>query len=207
MITTEAVSAYIDRLRPAPDRVLAEMETHARRDSIPVVNPATGRLLEVLALAKGARRAVEVGTAIGVSTLYIARGLRPDGEIVSFEIDPERHAAARDYLERAGVADRTDLRLTDAREGLRDLTGPFDFAFLDGVKAQYGDYFDELLPLLEEGAVLAVDNALRGGRVATDAGGEAVSVSRAFNERLLTHAELTGTLTPVGDGVLVAVRR
>ncbi|MGI8714145.1 MAG: O-methyltransferase [Solirubrobacteraceae bacterium] len=207
MITTKPVSDYIDLLRSAPDRVLAEMETHARRDQIPIVVPATGQLLQVLAMAAGARRALEVGTAIGVSTLYIARGVGDGGQVVSFEIDPERHAAAQDYLEAAGVGDRVQLHLQDARAGLAALQGSFDFAFLDGVKAQYGDYFEAVLPLLGDGALLVVDNVLMGGRVAEDDGGERISVARAFNERLLTHPELTGTLTPVGDGVLLAVKR
>ena len=207
MIVTARVSYYIDQLRSTPDRVLAEMETHAGRDGIPIVVPATGRLLQVLALTRGAHRALEIGTAIGVSTLYIARGLAEGGHVVSFEVDPERHAAAREYLERAGVAERVELRLQDARQGLTELEGKFDFVFLDGVKAQYGDYFDAVLPLLDDGAVLVVDNVLLDGRVAEASGGERISVARAFNERLLTHPELTGTLTPVGDGVLVAVKR
>jgi predicted O-methyltransferase YrrM len=169
-------------------------------------------LLHVLALAKGARRVVEVGTAIGVSTLYLARALPEGGTVVSFEIDAERHGAARDYLERAGVLGRTDLRLQDARAGLAALDGPFDMAFIDGVKAQYGDYFDLLLPLLGSGGLLAVDNVLMSGTVAegrtdghwTD---EQIATARAFNERLLSASELVGTVTPVGDGLLVAVRR
>jgi caffeoyl-CoA O-methyltransferase len=207
VILTKPVSDYIDQVRSTPDRVLAEMETHARHDGIPIVVPATGRLLQVLALARGAHRALEVGTAIGVSTLYIARGLAEGGQVVSFEVDPDRHAAAVDYLERAGVADRVQLNLQDARDGLAAQEGTFDFAFLDGVKAQYGDYFDAVLPLLDVGAVLVVDNVLMNGRVAQAEGGERISMARAFNERLLTHPELTSTLTPVGDGVLVAVRR
>jgi predicted O-methyltransferase YrrM len=210
MIVTEAVSSYLTDLRAAPDPVLADMEAQAAREGIPIVVPETGALLHVLALACGARRVVEVGTAIGVSTLYIARAVPADGKIVSFEIDERRHAAARDYLARAGVLDRADLRLQDAREGLSSLDGRFDMAFIDGVKAQYGDYFDLLLPQLRKGAVLAVDNVLMGGTVAeghsdghwTD---EQITTARAFNQRLLEHADLAGTLTPVGDGVLVAV--
>jgi predicted O-methyltransferase YrrM len=212
MIVTESVSSYLEQLRPAPDPVLAEMEAQAEREGIPVVVPETGALLAVLALACGARRMLEVGTAIGVSTLYLARALPAGGQIVSFEIDPERHGAARGYLERAGVLDRADLRLQDAREGLQALDGAFDMGFIDGVKAQYGDYFDALLPLLRPGAVLAVDNVLMSGTVAegrsdghwTD---EQIAGARAFNERLLGHEQLTGTLTPVGDGVLIAVKR
>jgi caffeoyl-CoA O-methyltransferase len=213
VIVTDAVANYIYSLRPEPDPVLAEMESQAAREGIPIVVAPTGALLHVLALACAARRIVEVGTAIGVSTLYLARALPPDGKIVSFEIDEERHRAARDYLDRAGVAERADLRLEDARTGLPTLEpASFDMAFIDGVKTEYGAYFDVLLPLLRPGGVLAVDNVLMSGAVAEGHGNERwsdqqIAAARAFNERLLGHEQLTGTATPVGDGVLVAVRR
>jgi predicted O-methyltransferase YrrM len=175
------------------------------------VVPETGALLHVLARAAGARRIVEVGTAIGVSTLYLARAVDPGGTVISFEVDAERHALAEGYLARAGVGDRTDLRLQDAREGLASLQGSFDFAFIDGVKAQYGDYLGQLLPLLRRGAVLTVDNVLMSGTVAegrtdghwTD---EQISQMRAFTQHVLSLPELAGSVLPVGDGVLVAVR-
>jgi predicted O-methyltransferase YrrM len=212
MIVTNAVAEYLASLRAQPDPVLAEMEERGAREGIPIVVPGTGALLHLLALCRGARRIVEVGTAIGVSTLYLARALPDGGVVVSFEVDPDRHAAARGYLDRAGVIDRIDLRLQDAREGLDSLEGPFDMAFIDGVKTQYGEYFDALLPLLGSGAVLAVDNVLMSGTVAegrsdghwTD---QQIAQARAFNHRLLDNHELVGTVTPVGDGVLVAVRR
>ena len=212
MITTEAVSSYLRQIRPEPDPVLAEMEAHGARDGIPIVDPQAGQLLHVLALARGARRIVEVGTAIGVSTLYMARALPADGELVSFDIDPERQGAARDYLDRAGVGDRVDLRLQDARAGLSELEGPFDMAFIDGVKAQYPAYYELLIGLLGPGAVLAVDNVLMSGTVAegrtdghwTD---EQIAGQRAFIAKLLSDERLSGTVTPVGDGVLVAVVR
>jgi predicted O-methyltransferase YrrM len=211
MIVTDAVTRYIDALRSAPDPVLAEMEAHADREGIPIVVPATGQLLQVLALATGARQIVEVGTAIGVSTLYLARALPAGGQVVSFEIDERRHAAARDYLDRAGVLDRTDLRLQDAREGLASEDREYDMAFVDGVKAQYGDYFDVLLPLVRKGGLLAVDNVLMSGTVAEDRSDghwtpEQIATARAFNARLLEHGELLATVTPVGDGVLLGVR-
>lgn len=212
MIVTEAVTRYTRELRADPDPVLAEMERHASRDHIPIVVSETGALLHVLALACAARRIVEVGTAIGVSTLYLARALPAGGTITSFEIDEQRHRAARGYLERAGVADRCDLRLQDAREGLAGLHEQFDMAFIDGVKVQYGDYLDQLLPLLRDGGTLAVDNVLMGGTVAEGRSDgswseEQISNARAFNERLVLGEGLTGTVTPVGDGVLIAVKR
>jgi predicted O-methyltransferase YrrM len=212
MIVTDAVSSYLAGLRPKPDPVLAEMQAQGERERIPIVGPETGMLLHVLAAVGGATRVVEVGTAIGVSTLYLARALAPGGTVVSFEIDEARHAAAREYLGRAGVLDRADLRLEDARTGLASLAGPFEMAFIDGVKAQYSEYLDELLPLLGSGAVLAVDNVLMSGSVAEGKGDghwsdEQVAGARAFNRRLLGDERLTGTVTPVGDGVLVAVAR
>jgi predicted O-methyltransferase YrrM len=212
VIVTEAVSAYLAGLRPEPDRVLAEMEAQGRREGIPIVVPETGRLLELLALSRRVRRVVEIGTAIGVSTLHLARALASDGTIVSFEIDERRQAAARDYLDRAGVLHRADLRLQDARAGLPELRGPFDMAFVDGVKTQYDTYLDLLLPLLGDGALLVVDNVLMSGTVAEARSDgrwsdEQIATARAFNRRALSIAQLEGTVLPVGDGVLVAVRR
>jgi caffeoyl-CoA O-methyltransferase len=211
VIVTDAVERYLEAIRPAPDPVLAEMEAQADREGIPIVVPQTGALLQVLALARGARRIVEVGTAIGVSTLYMARALPDGGVIVSFEIDEQRHRCAREYLERAGLLDRADLRLQDAREGLESLSEPFDLAFIDGVKTQYGDYFEALVPLLGPRAVLAVDNVLMSGTVALGRGDgtwtdEQIAAARAFNERLLSDERLSGAVFPIGDGVLVAVR-
>jgi predicted O-methyltransferase YrrM len=212
MIVTEAVEQYLATARASPDPVLAEMEDHGAREGIPIVVPSTGALLQVLALACGARRVLEIGTAIGVSTLYLARALPAGGRVVSFEIDAQRHAAALSYIERAGLADRVELRLEDARDGLPTLDEPFDLAFIDGVKSQYCDYFELVLPTLRDGGVLVVDNVLMSGTVADGKSnghwtGEQIAGARAFNERLLAHERLTSTITPVGDGVLVAVKR
>jgi predicted O-methyltransferase YrrM len=211
MIVTEAVSDYLSQLRADPDVVLAEMEAQGAAEGIPIVVPETGALLHLLARACGARRVLEVGTAIGVSTLYLARALPEDGQVVSFEIDEARQSVARDYLERAGLLERVDLRLQDAREGLASLSGGFDLAFIDGVKAQYGDYLEAALPLLRPGGILAVDNVLMSGTVAegrsdghwTD---EQIAGMRELNRRLITDPQLAATVTPVGDGVLVGVR-
>lgn len=213
MIVTPAVSDYLAATRSEPDAVLAEMEAHAAHDGIPVVQPETGELLAVLVAAGGARRVVEIGTAIGVSTLYLARALPPDGCVVSFEIDAIRHAAASGYLDRAGVAERVELRLEDARSGLAGLEpGGWDLAFLDGVKAQYFDYLELVVPLLRAGGVLAVDNVLMSGTVAEGRAdgnwtSDQVATARDFNARLREHPDLLATLTPVGDGVALAVKK
>jgi predicted O-methyltransferase YrrM len=211
-IVTPDVERYLSEIRPAPDELLAEMEAHGARDGVPIVAATTGRLLEVLARAARARRIVEIGTAIGVSTLYLARALPPDGELVSFEIDPARHAAAQAYLERSGVTARVDLRLQDALEGLRSLDGPFDVAFLDAAKGEYGAYLDVTLPLLRPGALVLVDNVLMSGTVASGRSDghwddDDIAGARELNRRLTDSPDLLGTVTPVGDGVGIAVRR
>ncbi len=212
VILTDVVHAYISGLRSDPDPLLAEMEAQGDHDGIPIVVPETGALLELLARVRGARRIVEVGTAIGVSTLYMARALPPDGTIVSFEVDERRHRAARAYLDRAGLLGRADLRLQDARAGLEQLEGPFDMAFVDGIKTQYVDYLELLIPLLSERGIFAVDNVLMDGTVASGRGDgnwteDQIVAIRALNERVLALDEFDATLLPVGDGVLVGVRR
>lgn len=212
MIVTDAVRSYLAQIRPEPDALLAEMQERGARDRVPILDAGAARLLYILARAITARRIVEVGTAIGVSTLNLARALPDDGELISFEIDRERHAAAQSYFSRARLEARVDLRLQDANEGLASLSGPFDLAFLDGLKAEYAGHLDLIVPLMRPGGLIAVDNVLMSGAVAEGRpvegwSGDRVAAARSFNEHLIGHPDLIGTITPVGDGIALAVRR
>ena len=210
MIRDPAVTDYLTGLEPEPDPLLAEMRAHGDRDHIPIVDHVTGGLLEVLAAATRAQRAVEVGTAIGVSTLHLARG---GAHVTSFEVDPERHAAATDYLARDGRADQVDLRLQDATEGLAALEEQsFDLAFIDGPKVGYETHLDRCVELLRPGGLLLVDNVLMGGGAATGEpanqwGQDSVDLIRDFNARITRRDDLRATVLAVGDGVAMAVRR
>ena len=209
MILTDAVAEYLGELHRPKDEVLVEMYEHARRDRVPVVGQQTGSLLELMARAMGAQRAVEVGTGLGVSTLRLARG---GTHVISYEIDAERRQAAQDYLDRAGLAERVDLRLQDADVGLAQLEGPFDLAFLDGPKTLYSGQVDTVLPLLRKGGLLMIDNALMSGSAATQQPirswtAEAITAIRTLNQRLVDDRNLVTTVTPIGDGVTVAVKR
>ena len=208
MILAPTIQSYLGGLTGTPDPLLAEMYEHAEEESIPVVEPETGRLLEVLASAAGSRRALEVGTAIGVSTLNLARG---GAHVTSFEVDELRHQAARGYLDRAGLGARVDLRLQDANEGLASLEGPFDLAFIDGPKQRYGDHIERSIALLRPGGLLVVDNVLISGVIATGVPSgpwtaEHIEWMRDVNRRLTSDERLLTLITPVGDGVAVAVR-
>ena len=210
MIVDPAVAEYLTGLEPDLDPLLAEIREHGERDHIPIVFAVTGGLLEVLAAATGAARAVEVGTAIGVSTLHLARG---GAHVTSFEVDPERHAAAREYLTRDGRADRVDLRLQDATEGLAELEpGGFDLGFIDGPKSGYGTHLDQIVGLLRPGGLLLADNVLMGGGAATGEASnqwsaESVAAIRDFNQGLRQREDLRVTFLPVGDGVALGVRQ
>jgi caffeoyl-CoA O-methyltransferase len=208
LINDPAVTDYLTGLEPEPDALLAEMRAHGERDRIPIVEHVTGGLLETLAAATGAKRAVEVGTAIGVSTLHLARG---GAHVTSFEVDAERHEAAKDYLKRGGF--EPDLRLQDATEGLATLEpGSFDLAFIDGPKSGYGTHLDQVVGLLRPGGLLLVDNVLMGGGAATGEptnqwSEESVALIRDFNARLKARDDLRASFLAVGDGVALAVRQ
>jgi predicted O-methyltransferase YrrM len=205
MILDPVVADYLATLYPPSDPLLDEMERQGEADGVPIVLRDGGLVLGVLARAMGARRVVECGTAIGVSTLHLARG---GAVVTSFEVDRERHEAAKRYLEQAGLADKADLRLQDATEGLRSLEPPFDIAFVDGPKLSYDEHVERCLELLRPGGLLIADNALMSGSVAGAPGGwsrESAENQRALNARLMADERLAATVTAVGDGVAIAV--
>ena len=200
--------AYLDRLLPPRDPLLREMEEHARRDEVPISDPEIGRLLGILARSIGARRILEIGTALGYGTLCLARGAA-EARVVTIELDPERIGQARGYLEKGGVADRVDIVEGAALDILPRLEGPFDLAFVDAVKTEYRRYLDLLLPKLRVGGLVVVDNLLWKGRVAVppeDEEDETADAMRAFNGYLMMHPQLQAVVLPVGDGLGVATK-
>ena len=210
-ILSRSVNDYLTELASPPDPVLEEMRAHGDRGNIPILNADSARLLMVIAQACSARSVVEVGTAIGVSTLHLARAVGPQGRVISFEIDEQRHNAAREYLTRAGVADRVDLRLMDAGMGLGQLEPGVDLVFLDGVKEDYPRHLDLAVGLVRTGGLIAVDNALLSGGVASGQpighwSQDAVDRMRSINARLVSGDGLTGMVIPTGDGLAISVR-
>ena len=210
-ILEEVVERYLRDLRPERAPVMAEMEEHAERESIPIVHWETGRLLAVLC---GVLDPVvlEVGTAIGYSTLHMAKQLR-NGRVVTLERDPERAAQARSYLERGGVSDRVELVEGDALETLPGLDGPFDLLFVDASKGEYARYIELAQPKLSERALMVVDNLLMSGEVALPEGADtrwnpdSLASARRLNSDLLGSDDWLACVLPVGDGIGVAARR
>lgn len=202
-------AAYLESLLPPRDPVLADMERRAAADNIPISDPEVGHMLAILATALQPRLVLEIGTAIGYGTLCLARGA-PNARVITVDTDPERLAAARSDLERAGVADRVDLRQGEALAVLPTLDGPFDLVYIDAVKSEYSRYLELLVPRLPVGGLVVVDNLLWKGWVADPAAAsdedENAAALRAFNAELMSHPHLRSLVLPLGDGLGVAVK-
>jgi predicted O-methyltransferase YrrM len=213
MIRDSRVQDYLERLRPERDPLLAEMEVLARLERIPIVEWETGRLLATLVRALRPRLVLEVGTAIGCSTLHMARELERGGRIVTLERNPKRIAQARGYWERDGVDDRIELVEGDALESIAGLDGPFDLVFLDATKTEIDAYLAALEDRVAGRCLLVVDNLLMSGEAAlpegvdTAWGDEALGAARRTTRALMASEEWLFSLLPVGDGVGLGARR
>ena len=193
---------------------LAAIEVAAGPLDIPIVDRDSGRVLQVL--AGGRRRIVEVGTAYGYSTLWMALGQPVDGTIVTIDPDRERTDLARRWWRQAGVVDTRIMVVTapalDAfAAGDPALAGPFDLAFIDALKPEYAAYLEALIPRLAPNALVVADNVLWSGRVSGSRGSAAVDANtealRAFNAAVLSDPRFSATILPVGDGLLIAAWR
>jgi predicted O-methyltransferase YrrM len=210
-ILDERVESYIHSLRPERSPVMAEMEAVAERDGVPIVNWETGRFLAALCRATDPV-VLEVGTAIGYSTLHMAEQL-VEGRVITLEMDASRAQQARSFWERAGVADRIELIEGDARSTLENVPGPIDLLFVDAAKDQYGGYIEAAEPKLSDRAVLVVDNMLMSGEVALPADAEttwrvqALKSARGLNASLVGSDKWLACVLPVGDGIAFGVRR
>ncbi len=161
-------------------------------------------LMEMLVRAMGAKHAVEIGTFTGYSALAVARGLGPDGHLLCCDISEDWTAIARDAWEKAGVADRIELRIGPGIETLRSLPArqQFDFAFIDADKTGYADYYEEVLSRLRPGGLILLDNMLQSGRVIDDSeNGESVVAIRSLNDAIAQDPRVRVMLLPLGDGV------
>jgi caffeoyl-CoA O-methyltransferase len=211
-IVNPALSDYlVAHSEPADDvlRDLAE-ETHRdlARQSGMQISHDEGELLTMLVRLTGARRAVEVGTFTGYSSICIARGLPSDGHLLCCDVSEEYTSVARRYWERAGVADKIELRIAPAVETLSSLPSePYlDFAFIDADKTGYASYVEEILPRLRPGGLMVLDNMLWHGEVLDPESDDGRAVAE-LNAALVADDRVDVVLLPVRDGVSLARRR
>jgi predicted O-methyltransferase YrrM len=211
------VDEYIESALLPPDSALLEAMSDADAADLPAISvtPSQGKLLHLLALSIGAKRILEIGTLGGYSSIWLARALPRNGRLITLELDPKHVAVANGNIERAGLADRVDVRLGAALETLprlqAEIVEPFDFVFIDADKQNIPAYFEWAVKLSRPGAVIIVDNVVRHGEVinaqSSDSGVPGV---RALMDKLAMDSRVEATvIQTVGskgyDGFLMAI--
>ncbi len=207
------VDEYYADLFGASDATLEAALEAARAAGLPeiAVSPNQGKLLMLLARLQRASAILEVGTLGGYSTIWLARGVSSDGRVVTLEVDPKFADVARSNLDNAGVGDRVEVLVGDARQTIAGLKGPFDLIFIDADKESYPDYFVRALDLSRVGTLIIADNVVREGAVIDpDSDDERVQGVRRFNELVAAEPRVDATAVqmvgPKGyDGFAVAL--
>jgi predicted O-methyltransferase YrrM len=207
-ILVPKVEEYVTSLLPPRDRVLSEMERHAARHSVPIIGPACGRLLYQLARLIQARRVFELGSAIGYSTLWLARAVGPQGTVFYTDSDPANARHAEDYLRRAGVLDRVRVLTGEAIRLFDSTEGQFDLIFNDVDKAGYPAVLRRAIKRLRVGGLFISDNVLWSGRVASPAARSDADTRaiQEFNRLIHSSRKLFTTIIPLRDGFAVCQR-
>ena len=200
------IDGYLNRRAALDDPILNEMEGLAAQRGFPIVGPQVGRLLTTLVRATGARQVLELGSGFGYSAWWFANAVGSEGRVVLTEGSQANADLALDFLTRAGLGDRVEIRVGDALELARDDDGPFDIVFNDIDKQDYPRALPLALERLRPGGLFVSDNMLWQGRVLDDSAPDAATRGVLDLTRAL-HAEpaLETTIVPLRDGVSISV--
>ena len=188
-------------------------ETNNHPQAIMQISPEQSQFMALLVQLVGAKKTLEVGVFTGYSSLSVALALPPDGKIIACDVSEEYTAIARRYWQKAGVADKIDLRIAPALETLDRLLADgqaetFDFAFIDADKVNYEGYYERSLQLVRPGGLIAIDNVLWGGKVADSQFQNSSTLAiRALNQKLHHDERITLSLVPIADGLTLALKR
>jgi caffeoyl-CoA O-methyltransferase len=199
------VEEYLYGLMPERDAVVSEIEDYAEQNNVPIIGPAVARLLSLFVQISGAKRIFEMGSAIGYSTIWLARAAGPKGKVIYTDGDPEKARRAKGYFRRAGIAKRIDVRVGNAHELLQKAPGRFDLIFNDVDKQQYPASFRVAVPKLRRGGLFISDNTLWSGKAARPAAPDDMDTQgiQEFNRLVYASKELYPVLIPLRDGVTV----
>jgi caffeoyl-CoA O-methyltransferase len=212
-LLTSELSAYLIGHGSPPDAVQQALIDETRALGVVAgmqVAPEQGAFLTLLTRLVGARSAVEVGTFTGYSSLCIARGLPADGRLLCCDVSEEWTAIARRAWDRAGVADRIELRIGPGADTLRSLPTDetIDLGFIDADKPGYPVYYEELLARLRPNGVILVDNVLWDGRVVqADATDDNTVAIKAFNDMVAADDRVEAVMLPIADGLTLCRKK
>jgi len=205
MIVNPEIEHYMKELLPARDSVLEEMEATAAKRNIPIIGPAVARVLAQLVMITGAKRIFELGSAIGYSTIWLARAAGPGAEIHYSDGSAQNAREAQGYFDRAGVSSVIQVHVGDALSMLSQTQGEFDFVFNDVDKEGYPAVLKAVPSRLRRGGLLVTDNTLWHEAVLHPAEASDRAVVE-FNQKLYASTQFFTTLLPIRDGLAVAYR-
>lgn len=214
MESQDRTLAYIKKLTIRKTPLLEEMEAFAREHKIPILDEQAAAVLEWAVQLKSDKDVLEVGTAIGYSSIRIAGVLQDDAKLLTLEKSSESYTAANRYIARSGLGEKIRVIFGEATVNVREFTpGSFGFIFLDADKKDYLPLLEPLVGLLEPGGILLVDNLLwHGNTVKPDSEIDpawmgSTRMVREFNEKFFSHPQLQSILLPVGDGLGLAIKK
>ena len=201
---------YLEQLHPQTDGLLREMEEYGGEHGVPSADREVALFCEITARAVNAKRCLEIGMAIGYTSLHLARAVGEGGLVVTIDPSDEMIRAADGYLTRAGLRERVRIERGKALDVIPLLKDTFDLIFIDAVKEEYADYLKLSLPKLRRGGVVIVDNLLWGGQVAGEIRSRdqesSTNALREFNKYFVNHPKLRAEVLSVGDGLGYAVK-
>jgi predicted O-methyltransferase YrrM len=201
---------YLDQLSPQTDQLLREMEEYGAKHSVPSADREVALFVEITARSIRAKRCLEIGMAIGYTTIHLARAVGGGGLVVTIDPSDEMITAAEGYLTRAGLRKHVRIERGKALDVIPQLKDTFDLIFIDALKEEYADYLKLSLPRLRTGGVVIVDNLLWGGQVAGEIRApdqeSSTTALREFNKYFVNHPKLLAEILPVGDGLGYAVK-
>lgn len=213
MIVDERMVTYMNSLDKGNTPFLNHLEQEALKNRVPIIRREMQSFLKVLLQIKAPKRILEVGTAVGFSTLLMSTYNPADCEIVTIENYEKRIPIAKENFRKAGKEEQITLLEGDAQEILKTLTGSFEFIFMDAAKGQYINFLPEVLRLLEDGGILLSDNVLQDGDI-VESHFAVERRNRTIYKRMreylyvLKHHELLETsILPLGDGVTLSIKK
>ena len=212
-IVNERIVDYINSLDKGNSPVCNAIEKEALADGVPIIRKEMGNLLKVLLLLKRPQKILEVGTAVGYSSILMSENMPENSRITTIENYEKRIPVAKNNFKRAGKEEVITLLEGDAMDILKELDGTYDFIFMDAAKGQYINFLPELLRLMPAGGLLISDNVLQEGDIVESRYG-VTRRNRTIHTRMreyiytLTHAEqLETSIVPIGDGITLSVKK
>ena len=213
MIIDERMVSFINSFDSGDSEIVEEIERQAIADSVPIIRQEMGSLLKVLLALKKPLSILEVGTAVGYSSILMAENMPKGCTITTIEKYEKRIPVARENIKKAGHEDKITLIEGDAIEVMKELKGPYDFIFMDAAKGQYINFLPEVMRLLAPGGMLISDNVLQEGDIIESKYG-VVRRNRTIHMRMreyiyaITHMEgLMTSIVPIGDGITLSVKK